>query len=172
MDNAIQIRRVVTGHNNKGRSIVLGDSAIKLIATPSSTVGQAWVTDLIPADNEGSADHSDRPLSLQPPAGGAMLWIVVIPARPTSDKGPSVHDTSDLALHTTATIDYMIVLSGEITMLLDEEETTLRRSDVLIQRGTAHAWENRGSEPAVLAVTLLDAKPIVASGVVSKTFST
>jgi Cupin domain. len=151
------VRRVVTGHDAEGRSLILVDEKVAPIETPSSSVAQIWVTDGIPVSNIGFEDMSGRPLSLQPPPGGSQLWIVTIPPK---EEGGVASNVDDLNRHTTATIDYLIILQGELRLFLDEGETILKQFDVLVQRGTAHAWENAGREPVVLAVMLVDAVPL------------
>jgi quercetin dioxygenase-like cupin family protein len=66
-------------------------------------------------------------------------------------------------MHRTRTVDYVVLLSGEITLLLDEGEVTLKPFDVVVQRGTSHAWSNRGNQPALLAIAMVDAEPVHAS---------
>jgi hypothetical protein len=153
----MDLRRVVTGHDPQGRSVILSDQPLAMIQTPSSSVGQVWVSQEIPVSNDRLEDLSSRPLSLQPPTKGSQFWIVTIPPK---GEGEGAANVEDLKRHTTATIDYLIVLQGEIELFLDEGKTILRQFDILVQRGTAHAWENVGVGPAVLAVILIDAVPV------------
>jgi len=155
----LTVRRVVTGHDSAGRSTILIDEEVDPTQTPSSTVAQLWVAEQAPVSNEGFEDLSHRPLSLQPPPGGSQIWIVTIPPK---GEGEHLSNINDLNRHTTATIDYMIVLQGELCLFLDDGRTVLKPQDVVVQRGTAHAWENSGTEPVVLAVILIDAVPLEA----------
>jgi mannose-6-phosphate isomerase-like protein (cupin superfamily) len=177
--NLKQMRRVVTGHNQSGKSVVSFDGP------PSSAnerndagIAQIWATDSSPADNRGGDDAALRPLKLAPPQSGSLFWICKI--APMS-QAPSARDSEKAAarnlerlgggdvirasanrpdMHATKTVDYAVVLSGEITLLLDEGEVTLKPFDTVVQRGTSHTWENRGTEPALIAFVLLDAKPL------------
>lgn len=76
------------------------------------------------------------------------------------DAGAIKSSSARTDIHATRTLDYAVVLAGEITLILDESEVTLKPFDTVVQRGTSHAWENRGSEPALIASVLLDAKPL------------
>ncbi len=174
------IRRVVTGHNEAGKSIFLMDGAaphVKSSGTASTTVTELWETASAPADNSGNADPTDHPFRLPPPKNGSVFRVVEYPpdaARVTALRQPDAaqHDAHaegyrrDLAnarhpgFHKTDTIDYAIVLSGEIYALMDEGEVLLKTGDVLIQRGTSHAWSNRTNAPAAVAFVLIDAAPV------------
>jgi mannose-6-phosphate isomerase-like protein (cupin superfamily) len=139
-------------------------------------VTDLWESRSIPADNSGNTDTTDQPYSLPPPRNGAVFRILEIP--PDTERigamlkteqrfdqraegySRDYHNVRHPGFHRTASLDYAIVLSGEIYALVDQGETLLQPGDVLIQRGTSHAWSNRGSKPAVLAVVLIDATPL------------
>jgi naringenin degradation protein FdeH len=166
-------RRVVTGHDASGRAVVLIDGA-----APNSKVRKAtgltstllWVTDGSPADNSGSADSAEREVGVAPPQRGSIFRVVDFP--PEADvgavdnaamlremgieggRGGAGHATT----HRTRSVDYAVVISGEIDMLLDDSEVHLRAGDVLVQRGTNHAWVNRGKESCRIAFVLIDAE--------------
>jgi naringenin degradation protein FdeH len=164
-------RRVVTGHDAEGKSIVIIDGP------PASGGGEIWVTDDAPADNRGAADAAKRPLKLEPPARGSGFRYFTLPpdnpnipraemekivARQFEAMGAAhcrVDTTRHPAMHKTRTIDYIVLLSGEVTLILDKGEVALKPFDVVVQRGTNHAWSNKGKEPALLAAVLVDAKP-------------
>jgi len=169
-----QVRRVVTNHEADGKAVVLFDGApAKIRMNPESGVKSwlLWVTDQTPADISGAQDRGDRMIGIPPPPGGSVFRIVEfhpideteLPrdqmAREMGDdhapsKGwPPRHP----AMHRTRSIDYAIVMSGEIDMLLDDSEIHLKAGDVLVQQGTNHAWVNRGSEPCRIAFVLIDA---------------
>ena len=172
------IRRVVTGHNAQGKAIFIADGPAPAVFDrgPGATaVTELWETNATPASNAGSADPTvGGAQRLPPPKNGSKFRVVEYP--PDSQRVAALHGTShdaksegyvrDLAnkrhpgFHKTATIDYAIVLSGEIYALMDEGEVLLKAGDVLIQRGTNHAWSNRTNEPCTVAFVLVDANPV------------
>jgi quercetin dioxygenase-like cupin family protein len=147
------IRRIITGHDADGKAKVLIDGIatnIKQIG-PGANSALMWTTDAMPADISIGPDIEDcgsRILGTPPPPNGTRFAINTIPP------GSRGH------MHRTETIDYIIVLSGEIDMDLDDSSVSLKAGDVMIQRGTNHAWMNRGSEPARIAFVLIDAVPL------------
>ncbi|HZS63291.1 MAG TPA: cupin domain-containing protein [Xanthobacteraceae bacterium] len=147
------IRRVVTGHSPDGVAKVLIDAPATNVRSsrPGSASCLMWATDQMPADiaiGESIEDMGQRQLGTAPPANGTRFTINDIPPG-----RPGVR-------HRTETLDYAIVLSGEIDMELDDTTVTLKAGDVVIQRGTYHSWINRGSETARIAFVLIDAKPL------------
>jgi hypothetical protein len=172
------VRRVVTGTDSRGRSHVLMDG------NPTRVFGgfltQVWVTDRVPASNVGTRDNADRPQRLEPPTGGAQIVHFAVAPQSESASVPPAElekataagfealggsqarvDTSrNVGMHKTKTVDYVILLSGEVDLLLDDGEVHLKPFDIVIQRGTNHAWVNRGTETAQLVGILLDAEPI------------
>jgi mannose-6-phosphate isomerase-like protein (cupin superfamily) len=169
-------RRVVTGHDANGRAVVLFDGAApnaKLRKATGLTSTLVWVTDASPADNSGSADSADRDIGVAPPPRGSIFRVVDFP--PAGDIGAvdnaamlkemGITDGGPAAprhatMHRTRSIDYAVVISGEIDMLLDDSEVHLKTGDVLVQRGTNHAWVNRGKESCRIAFVLIDAEEI------------
>jgi len=168
-------RRVVTGHDASGRAVVLIDGSApnaKLRKATGLTSTLLWVTDASPADNSGSADAADRGIGVAPPGRGSIFRVVDFP--PASEVG-AVDNAAMLremglaaahrgagTMHRTRSIDYAIVISGEIDMLLDDSEVHLKAGDVLVQRGTNHAWVNRGKENCRIAFVLIDAQDLAA----------
>ena len=174
-----QVRRVVTGHNAAGRSIFISDGATPHVFSRtkgSAVVHELWETAGTPADNRGNDDAIKRGHRLPPPKNGSVFRVIEYP--PDSERLAAITHEEKLpddgsgraaasdrnsprhpGFHKTATIDYAIVLSGEIHAMMDEGEVLLRAGDVLIQRGTNHAWSNRTSENAVVAFVLIDAEP-------------
>ncbi len=165
-------RRVVTGHDAKGRAVVLIDGAApnaKLRKATGLVSTLLWVTDESPAEVSGNADRAAREIGVAPPPGGSVFRVVDFP--PAADfgavdnaamlremgigAGPS--DARHASMHSTKSIDYAVVISGEIDMLLDDSEVHLKAGDVLVQRGTNHAWVNRGRENCRVAFALIDA---------------
>ena len=172
------IRRVVTGHNAQGRAIFISDSPAPAVFDrgPGATaVTELWETRATPASNAGNDDPTvGQPQRLPPPKNGSKFRVVEYPPIRSGSlrcTAPS-HDNKaegyvrDLAnkrhpgFHKTDTIDYAIVLSGEIYALMDDGEMLLKAGDVLIQRGTNHAWSNRTEEPCCIAFVLIDAEPV------------
>jgi len=174
-----QIRRVVTGHNAGGRSIFIIDGPTPHVFSRtkgSAVVHELWETGSTPADNRGSADAIARGHRLPPPKNGSVFRIIEYP--PDSERLAAIareqampddsgraaaadrHNPRHPGFHKTATIDYAIVLAGEIYALMDEDEVLLKSGDVLVQRGTNHSWSNRTAEPAIVAFVLIDADPV------------
>jgi mannose-6-phosphate isomerase-like protein (cupin superfamily) len=167
------VRRVVTGHRD-GRAVVLFDSAApnqKLRQASGLVSTLVWATDETPADISGSADRAAREIGVPPPPNGSILRMVNFPPESgarsrqamlaemgVGDHGGARHP----GMHRTRSVDYAIVLEGEIDMLLDEDEVHLAPGDVLVQQGTNHAWVNRGAIPCRIAFVLIDAKEIPA----------
>ena len=170
MDSADTIRRVVTGHDADGKSVVVFDDVHEYKRRV-----QIWTTEGSPADNSGEvADAALRETRLEAPPQGSLFWMVELPpsrelapgaaaetAERLAKEGAVTHSDGRPGMHTTRTVDYMVVLDGEVTLLLEEGEVTLHKYDTVVQRGTAHHWENRGTEPARLAFVLLDAQPLL-----------
>ena len=147
------IRRVVTGHDGNGVAKVLIDGHATNVRSPrpGSASTLLWSTDETPADiaiGENVQDLGARVLGTAPPENGTRFTINDIPpGRPG-------------LMHRTETLDYAIVLAGEIDMVMDDSTVTLKAGDVVIQRGTNHSWVNRGTEPARIAFVLIDANPL------------
>jgi hypothetical protein len=176
----ISVRRVVTGHNTEGRSIFVMDGATPHVFSRgpgSAVVHELWETAGAPADNRGNEDCIRRGHRLPPPKNGTVFRVIEYPPdkerlaalereRVGPDDGSGRLQASDRnnprhpGFHKTSSVDYAIVLAGEIYAMMDEGEMVLRAGDVLIQRGTNHAWSNRTDEPAILAFVLVDADPV------------
>ena len=168
-------RRVVTGHDASGKAVVLIDGAApnaKLRRATGLTSTLLWVTGECPADNSGSEDNADRDIGVAPPERGSIFRMVDFP--PAAEVGvvdaaamlkemglaAGRADPRHATMHRTKSIDYAVVVSGEIDMLLDDSEVRLKAGDVLVQRGTNHAWVNRGKENCRVAFVLIDAKDV------------
>jgi mannose-6-phosphate isomerase-like protein (cupin superfamily) len=173
------VRRVVTGHDENGKAIIIFDSAAPNAVErhPGTGATHLWRTFATPADNSGSEDSATGEVRLAPPEGGSVFRIVEFgpegdtPREPRSAetaRSLGAHVPEGAALrhpgsHRTDTIDYAVVISGEIDMWLDDEkdDVHLKAGDVIIQRGTNHAWVNRGTEPCKIAFILIDADPAI-----------
>jgi quercetin dioxygenase-like cupin family protein len=152
-DMTLNIRRVVTGHDANGRAVVMIDEPCRNLVSkrPGHASCVVWTTDSSPADNASNEDGAQRKVGTELP-GGTVFRII--------EFSPGVAPRN----HRTNSIDYAVVLSGEIDMQLDDAEVHLRTGDVLVQRGTIHNWVNRGSVPCVMAFVLIDAKPVAVAG--------
>lgn len=169
-----QFRRVVTGHNMEGNSCILFDGITENVRIPSDEPKVAmtdfWYSDECPETNAENVDVANRPIILQPPKNGSLFRIVELPPDHERTFGnlkaiDADGDTLEQgkrhpAFHKTKTLDYIFVLEGEIYCMLDDGEVCLKQGDVLIQRGTSHAWSNRSKNRCLLLATMLDAKPL------------
>jgi quercetin dioxygenase-like cupin family protein len=147
------IRRVVTGHDQKKIAKVVMDGAATNAKYPGSGVVSTliWSTDEAPADiavGERPEDYGARLLGTQPPPNGTRFAVIDFP--------PGVPGR----MHRTESIDYVIVLAGEIDMDMDDSTVHFKAGDVMVQRGTNHSWVNRSNAPARVAFVLIDAKPL------------
>jgi quercetin dioxygenase-like cupin family protein len=145
----MKLRRVVTGHDEKGRAVVTIDELCKNKVSRRSGHESyvVWSTGESPADVSGNADGGLRPITGIDPNGTVFRVI---------EFSPGVAPRN----HRTESIDYACVLSGELDMELDGVEVHLKAGDVLVQRATIHNWINRGTEPCVIAFVLVAAKPV------------
>ncbi len=148
-------RRVVTGHDKRGKSIVLSDGHPPIeLKFPERGVAffEIWSTNASPAPlSTAEAEPTHESLELAPKSHGTVIRILdFLPgfSKESSGTRPFVHRTE--------TVDYGIVLEGEIFLLLDDSEVHLKAGDVVVQRGTDHAWENRSDRPARMAFVLVD----------------
>jgi len=150
---AFSVRRVVTGHDANGKAIVKIDEVISNTyeGRPGARVAAIWTTEGFPVNNDGQDDAATRKVGTTLP-GGTVLRVVQF--------NPGVAGRN----HRTDSIDYAIVLSGEIDMDIDGATVHLKGGDVMVQRGTIHNWINNGKEPCVIAFALIDAKPVAAGG--------
>jgi len=170
------IRRVVTTVDKNGKAVVLFDGANphKVVRPNRSVTSRLlWVTDQTPADISGTTDRAASNIGIAPPHNGSVFRIIDIPPTPPEieslekdylhkqigDHAPKKGlPPSHPLMHRTLTIDYAIIMQGEIDMLLDDSEVHLKAGDVLIQQGTNHAWVNRGTEPCRIAFILIESR--------------
>jgi quercetin dioxygenase-like cupin family protein len=147
------IRRVVTGHDARNVAKVLIDAPATNAKKPNSGVVSTlmWITDQNPADigvGETIEDMGARIVGTPPPAGGTRFCVIDFP--------PGNHPH----MHRTETIDYVIVIEGEIEMDMDDSTVKLKQGDIMVQRGTNHAWANRSTKRARVAFVLVDGQPL------------
>ncbi len=171
-------RRVVTGVNSEGKSVLVSDGAPPRSATLES-LGGVSLTDLwhLPGAAQSPADGGDLDhyANLVAPPGGLHWRLTVFPPdaeRPANvepddfvaelnEKMPDWQDHFDMSrpgMHKTETIDFGVVLSGEVWLELDEGEVHLTAGDCVVQRGTMHAWRNRSDKPCLMSFVLIDAR--------------
>jgi len=149
----LNIRRVVTGHDDQSRAIVTIDERCRNVISrrPRHQSCVIWSTGSFPVDNSDDRDGGAREVATTDPNGTVFRLV---------EFQPGVAPRN----HRTESIDYAVVLSGEIDMMLEGSEVHLRAGDVLVQRGTLHNWVNRGTDPCVIAFVLIAAKPVERSG--------
>ena len=149
----MQIRRVVTGHKSDGKATVLIDEISKDHTSfrKGTDVCNIWSTKKLPADNDDATDGA-KGIAGTALKGGSVFRLV--------EYEPGVLPRN----HRTDSIDYAIILKGEIEMELDDECVRLRAGDVLVQRGTIHNWVNRSNETCIIAFVLIDALPATIGG--------
>jgi len=171
----ITVKRVVTANDAEGRSYFLFDGpADTVVEQPGRllTFHELWETDGPLASIEGTEDAAKRPVAHHPPIGGTRFRIVELLPDSVRAAGSVDEDfasisapdiqvagAADPTMHRNETVDYNIILSGEIVAITDAGETVLRAGDVLIQRGTAHTWHNRSDAPCVFASVMVSAAP-------------
>ncbi len=176
------VRRIVTGHDTQGRSIVTEDRDAPSVHTNPKRVGytltQLWATDQTPAHVGNEPDPTGRPLTLEPPQNGTVVrivefgpegeWIRQLSTADTqaawSALGTRTASTNTEGgakhpfMHRTQSVDYGLVLDGEITLVLDEQEVLMKAGDFLVERGTNHAWANRSGKPCRVLFVLIDGR--------------
>ncbi len=154
--NLSPVRRVVTGHDAAGKAVVIADTLLPTTANPSGTsiFSLVWTSDKMPVDNDDPADGAARKVDLTL-AGGSVIRIL--------DMLPG----TTAPMHRTSSLDYGIMISGTIDLILDDNQRTrIEAGAVVVQRGTIHSWHNPSdTEVARVAFVLLDAKPVTVDGV-------
>ncbi len=182
---ADSIRRVITGHDEQGKAIIVSDGPATCILQrpnrPGVTLTNFWQTFETPAPFDGPEETVDGPLVLHPPKGGSVFrYVTFEPEDPEvlakldgkaafaemgaadniqpNDRHPFMHRTNS--------VDYAVIVSGRIKMLMDEEadDVELSAGDVVIQRGTNHAWSNCYDEPCTIAFVLVDGTGTIPGG--------
>jgi quercetin dioxygenase-like cupin family protein len=150
---AFTVRRVITGHDAKGKAIVQIDEVAKhaFVGRPGATGINVWTTQGFPASNDGADDAGLRKVGTTLENGTIFRILEFAPGLAARN-------------HRTDSIDYIVVISGEIDMELDDSKVHLKAGDVMVQRGTIHNWVNNGTAPCVLAVILIAARSVEAGG--------
>ena len=138
-------RRIVTGWSEAGEpGVLFAGPAPVTVDFGQTTASELWLTAAGGEDVRARVDPAAREWQLEPPRGGTAFRVVTY--------APG----AEVALHSTATLDYIAVISGELTLVLPDEELTLRPGDALVQRATPHGWANRSDVPCVMVAVLLD----------------
>lgn len=152
--NPSPARRIVTGHDEQASAVVLSDGPVPNVnQNPKSgqIVSAVWCTDRMPAEIAAGVDVEDmglRTLGRNPPPGGTRFAIIDLPPQSRGET------------HRTDTIDYLIIMSGEVDMVSDESTVHLKAGDVIVQRGANHAWVNSTNEWVRLSMIKIDATPL------------
>lgn len=169
------MRRIITGHNEEGKSIISIDGPpARSIGEEAGGLFEIWNTDGSGFDTQSKTDRADIDILLSPVTGGTKFRYFQINPIPEGVSQEAIEaataeaferigaahhrvDTSrNAAMHETDTIDYIILLKGDVSLILDDEEVKLQPHDVVVQRRTNHAWVNHGTEPALLIAVLID----------------
>jgi mannose-6-phosphate isomerase-like protein (cupin superfamily) len=177
-----QVRRVVTGHDRNGKAVVLSDGPVPVVHSNPMRAGQLsheiWKTSAMPLPiARDEPEPTAGPRQLHPAPMGTVFRVSEVP--PETDavrnltpeqaraafRASNAEDASTWGrggrhplMHRTETVDYAVVLEGEITLLLDEGEVNLKAGDIVIQRGTNHAWSNRSGKPVKMLYVLIDGR--------------
>jgi mannose-6-phosphate isomerase-like protein (cupin superfamily) len=172
--SASDIHRVVTGLDANNKSTTLFDSRVTLEVGKSGNPGAVlWITDSYPL-GFSQQDTAQRPIGIPPPANGTVIRVVEFPPiddaklakmdpnfmmKVVGDNAPARGvPVSNPLMHRTRTVDYGIIMSGEIDMMLDDKTVHLKAGDVVVQQATNHAWLNHGKEPCRVLFVLMDSK--------------
>jgi mannose-6-phosphate isomerase-like protein (cupin superfamily) len=175
------ITRTVTGHHADGRATVSSHGPLPVVtdiaAIPGTVFHEVWATQGSPVSVDNGADPTLGPLQLRPPAQGTRIRFVDIPpeaqgqmAHNAAQVREAFHQIGDAAaatshagsphplMHRTESVDYGVVMEGEITLVLEDSEVLLRKGSVVVQRGTNHAWANRSGQPCRMLFVLVDGR--------------
>ncbi|MCF8195153.1 MAG: cupin domain-containing protein [Polynucleobacter sp.] len=174
------VRRIVTGHDEHGQSIVTEDCAAPAVHTNPKRVGfyctNLWITHETPAAVNNGPDPTTGPMVLEPPKSGSVVRIIEFGPEGDwtkqlgsegakaafgamgTDKASTFKQGGHPLMHRTESVDYALILEGEIYLVLDQEERLMRQGDFLVERGTSHAWANRSGKPCKILFVLIDGK--------------
>jgi mannose-6-phosphate isomerase-like protein (cupin superfamily) len=187
------IHRVVTGHDAAGKAVVASSgplqTVVEIAAVPGTIFHEVWCTQGSPAPVDNGADPGTAPLMLPPPTQGTRIRFVDIPpdtpellargAAKVQDAFSQIGDVKASTvqagsphplMHRTETVDYGVVIEGELTLVLDDSEVPLKPGSVVVQRGTNHAWANRSGKPCRMLFVLVDGRydPAIAAALAGR----
>lgn len=173
-------KRVVTGHSAAGTAMAVLNGAVptrvELQTVPGTVFHEVWNSDATPAPLDNGDDPTRKLLQLSPAALGSLIRVVDIPPDSVQNAvsvadaaavfseigeahaGTARRDSKHALMHRTETLDYGIVTEGEVWLVLDDEDVHLKRGDIVVQRGTNHAWSNRTEAMARMVFILLDGR--------------
>jgi quercetin dioxygenase-like cupin family protein len=141
------MKRIVTGWDENGRPVVLFEGAAPTnLDFGSTSASEIWVTDATPPATRRRDDPAAGEWQLEPPRGGSVFRLA------TYQPG------AEVGMHATQTLDYLVVLSGELTLLIGDREIVLTAGDTVVQQETPHGWANRSNEPCTVAAMLLSTR--------------
>ncbi|MBF8747074.1 cupin domain-containing protein [Pseudomonas monteilii] len=180
MQSLPAFKRVVTGHNAEGQAVIAScgptPNNFPLVAVPDTLFYEVWNSVESPALLDNGDDPTSQPLQLSPAAMGSVIRVVDIPPDSVQNHvsaeeaaavfaeigqvsaGTGKADSKHKLMHRTQTLDYGIVTEGEVWLVLDDGEVHLKRGDIVVQRGTNHAWSNRSEQMARMVFILLDGR--------------
>lgn len=169
----MSVRRIVTGHDADGKAVILFDGPTPHVAKRGENlISLCWVTNEMPVDLSHRRDNAEQKVAVPPPRNGTICRVVEFAPLKGEVKGVDHNEMLRLMgidpatqgyvrhpfTHRTRSVDYAIVLEGEIDMLLDDSEVHLKAGDILIQQGTNHAWVNNSGKPCRICFVLIDAQ--------------
>jgi mannose-6-phosphate isomerase-like protein (cupin superfamily) len=172
---AEDVRRVVTGIDENNHAVVQFDGRVPLMPGPAGLMAtNLWITDSYPAGFSFKNDPATRPIGISPPDNGTKFRLVEFPPldpateakldpellmKAVGDRAPKRGiPVKHPFMHRTRTVDYAVILSGEIDMMLDDASVRLKAGDMVVQQATNHGWVNHGTEPCRILFVLMDAK--------------
>ena len=172
---ADDVRRVVTGIDENNHSVVQFNTRVPLTPGPAGlTATNLWITDSYPAGFSFKEDAATRPIGISPPDNGTKFRLVEFPPldpateakldpellmKAVGDHAPKRGiPVKNPFMHRTRTVDYAVIMSGEIDMMLDNVTVHLKPGDMVVQQATNHGWVNHGSQPCRILFVLMDAK--------------
>jgi len=158
---ALEVRRIVTGHDTNGKAVIKTDErlpAVSRLGRPHIAGCEIWSTDRMPVDNSEASDAAQR-------HGFVRRYNYVGSGQGSVVRIVEFAPGAPRFIHRTETVDYALLLAGECDLELDSGEVVhLKAGDVVVQRGTMHAWVNHGPAPCVFAFILIDAQPAMVLG--------
>lgn len=165
-DSLKQLRRIVIGLDKTGKSTIVSDGPSP--NTVFDRVTEIWKTSSVPTHLTDDTDGALGKVEMNPPEGGTIFrYIELPPAAPDDEQESEREALADVAvdtthhplMHRTRSLDYVVLLSGQAALIVEDQEIAVNPFDVIVQRGANHAWVNRGSEPVMLLAVMIDAIP-------------